>query len=155
MARFDVARNLRVGVSAVACFAAMTTSALAFPGVSGRDPAETLASRLTGKTVFLDPGHQGSADGQDLARQVDDGRGGTKECQTTGMTSVNGVPEHTINWNVTQLVKRSLELLGARVVLSRNDDTGWGGCIDERARAANASGAAVAVSIHADSAPGR
>ena len=39
------------------------------------------------------------------------------------------------------------------MVLSRNDDTGWGGCIDERARAANASGADLAVSIHADSAP--
>ncbi|HEY5857581.1 MAG TPA: N-acetylmuramoyl-L-alanine amidase [Aldersonia sp.] len=131
----------------------MIAYTLSFPGAAAATPAETLASRLAGKTVFLDPGHQGSADGQDLARQVDDGRGGTKECQTTGMTSVNGVGEHTINWNVTQLVKRSLELLGARVVLSRNDDAGWGGCIDERARAANSSGADVAVSIHADSAP--
>lgn len=69
------------------------------------------------------------------------------------MTTVNGVAEHTINWNVAQLVKTSLESLGARVVLSRQDDSGWGGCIDERAAAANASGAAVAVSIHADGAP--
>ncbi len=69
------------------------------------------------------------------------------------MSTINGVPEHTINWNVSQMVRTALEGLGARVVLSRQDDTGWGGCIDERANAATHSGAAVAVSIHADSAP--
>ncbi|MBF6436344.1 N-acetylmuramoyl-L-alanine amidase [Nocardia cyriacigeorgica] len=112
-----------------------------------------MATKLAGRTVFLDPGHQGPNHTENLARQVSDGRGGTKDCQTTGMTTVNGVAEHTINWNVAQLVKTSLESLGARVVLSRQDDSGWGGCIDERAAAANASGAAVAVSIHADGAP--
>ncbi|WP_425302022.1 N-acetylmuramoyl-L-alanine amidase [Nocardia cyriacigeorgica] len=112
-----------------------------------------MATKLAGRTVFLDPGHQGPNHTENLSRQVSDGRGGTKDCQTTGMTTVNGVAEHTINWNVAQLVKTSLESLGARVVLSRQDDSGWGGCIDERAAAANASGAAVAVSIHADGAP--
>lgn len=37
------------------------------------------------------------------------------------------------------------------MVLSRPDDTGWGGCVDKRAAAASRSGAAVAVSLHADS----
>ncbi|MGB3698849.1 MAG: N-acetylmuramoyl-L-alanine amidase [Gordonia sp. (in: high G+C Gram-positive bacteria)] len=106
---------------------------------------------LTGKTVFLDPGHQGSAAGHDLAKQVDDGRGGKKDCQTTGATAVTGKAEHTINWDVAQLVKAALESKGARVVMSRNDDTGWGGCVDERAAAASNSGADLAVSIHADS----
>ncbi|MFI9633104.1 N-acetylmuramoyl-L-alanine amidase [Nocardia sp. NPDC051929] len=112
-----------------------------------------MSKKLAGKTVFLDPGHQGSNHSQDLARQVSDGRGGTKDCQTTGMTTMNGVPEHTITWNVAQVVKTSLETLGAHVVLSRQDDMNWGGCVDERARAASQSGADVAVSIHADSAP--
>ncbi|WP_338892930.1 N-acetylmuramoyl-L-alanine amidase [Rhodococcus sovatensis] len=112
---------------------------------------ESSGSELSGKTVFLDPGHQGTGHSQDLGRQVDDGRGGTKDCQTTGMTTVGGVPEHTITWNVSQLVKSSLESLGATVVTSRADDSGWGGCVDERARAASESGADVAVSIHADS----
>ncbi|WP_369801719.1 N-acetylmuramoyl-L-alanine amidase [Nocardia sp. BMG51109] len=112
-----------------------------------------MSSKLVGKTVFLDPGHQGGDHAEDVARPVSDGRGGTKECQTTGMTTVNGVPEHTITWNVSQLVKQSLEAMGARVVLSRQDDAGWGGCVDERAAAANRSGADVAVSIHADGAP--
>lgn len=112
---------------------------------------ESSGSELSGKTVFLDPGHQGTGHSRDLGRQVDDGRGGTKDCQTTGMTTVGGVPEHTITWNVSQLVKSSLESLGATVVTSRADDSGWGGCVDERARAASESGADVAVSIHADS----
>ncbi|MGW5438804.1 N-acetylmuramoyl-L-alanine amidase [Nocardia asteroides] len=123
------------------------------PGPAVATPEPAASDQLAGTTVFLDPGHQGSAHSEDLNRQVDNGRGGTKACQTTGMTSLGGIPEHTINWDVTQLVKASLQALGAQVVLSRADDTGWGGCVDDRARAANRSGAAVAVSIHADSAP--
>ncbi|SEC21913.1 N-acetylmuramoyl-L-alanine amidase [Rhodococcus koreensis] len=119
--------------------------------VSAEPAATATGTELSGMTVFLDPGHQGSSEGHDLAQQVNDGRGNTKDCQTSGMTSLGGVPEHTINWNVTQLVKSSLESLGAKVVLSRQDDTGWGGCIDERARAASESNADLAVSIHADS----
>ncbi|MFC8527100.1 N-acetylmuramoyl-L-alanine amidase [Nocardia sp. NPDC057227] len=129
----------------------LTASAFALaPAAVQAQPAN---NELAGRTVFLDPGHQGSEHAEDLSRQVDNGRGGTKPCQTTGMTTINGVPEHTVNWEVTQLVKSSLESLGARVVLSRADDTGWGACVDERAAAANRSGAAIAVSIHADGAP--
>lgn len=112
---------------------------------------EDVKQILAGRTVFLDPGHQGTSHTEDLSRQVPDGRGGTKDCQTTGATSKNGVPEHTINWDVANLVKASIEDLGGKVVLSRADDTGWGGCIDERAKAANESGADLAVSIHSDS----
>lgn len=129
----------------------LTASAFALAPAAQAQPAPN--DELAGRTVFLDPGHQGGEHAEDLNRQVDNGRGGTKPCQTTGMTTVNGVPEHTVNWAVTQLVKSSLESLGARVVLSRADDTGWGGCVDERAAAANRSGAAVAVSIHADGGP--
>ncbi|MEU4341588.1 N-acetylmuramoyl-L-alanine amidase, partial [Nocardia sp. NPDC023852] len=139
--------------TAVTAAVTMTLSGL-LPIIAQAAPAAPdITNKLAGKTVFLDPGHQGPNHSEDLARQVSDGRGGTKDCQTTGMTTMNGIPEHTINWNVAQLVKASLESLGARVVLSRQDDTGWAGCIDERARAANESGADVAVSIHADSAP--
>ena len=129
-------------------------SFVAMPATSHADPAAPdMSDKLVGKTIFLDPGHQGTNHSENLSRPVDDGRGGTKECQTTGMTSMNGVPEHTINWKVSELVKTSLESLGAKVVLSRADDSGWGGCVDERAKAANASGANLAVSIHADGAP--
>ncbi|KJV00761.1 MULTISPECIES: N-acetylmuramoyl-L-alanine amidase [Nocardiaceae] len=134
-----------VGAPVSADPSAPATAPSATPGTA------SAGRELTGKTVFLDPGHQGTAHSENLQRQVDDGRGGTKDCQTTGMTTVDGVPEHTINWKVSELVRSSLESLGATVKTSRVDDTGWGGCVDDRARAASASGADVAVSIHADS----
>lgn len=136
----------RVQVLTVAAAGLLAAGLLAAPA-----QAAPAAGALTGRTVFLDPGHQGSAPADRLTAQVPDGRGGTKDCQTTGATAVNGAKEHTINWNVAQLVKAALESEGAKVVMSRNDDTGWGGCVNERAAAASSSGADVAVSLHADS----
>lgn len=137
-------------VTSAATCAGLVPVASAAPAAPAQAPSN-LSTKLAGRTVFLDPGHQGS--GTDLSRPVNNGYGGTKACQTTGMTALGGMPEHTINWKVANLVKQSLEMLGARVVLSRQDDTGWGGCVDERAAAANRSGADVAISIHADGAP--
>ncbi|MFE9323076.1 N-acetylmuramoyl-L-alanine amidase [Nocardia sp. NPDC052278] len=137
---------------AVTAAVVVTLSGLA-PAAIADPAAPDMSTKLAGKTIFLDPGHQGPNHAENLATQVSNGRGGTKDCQTTGMTTVNGVPEHTINWKVADLVRAALQDLGAKVVLSRQDDSGWGGCVDERARAANASGADVAVSIHADGAP--
>ncbi len=138
------------GLAATTALAVALLPATAFAAPQ-TDAAEEVPTPLTGMTVFLDPGHQGTGHSEDLSRQVPDGRGGTKDCQTSGMTTVGGVAEHTITWDVSQLVKAGLEKLGATVQLSRQDDTGWGGCVDERARAANESGADLAVSIHADS----
>jgi N-acetylmuramoyl-L-alanine amidase len=138
------------------CITALVAAALGAalsPVPSVAAPTPDIAGRLAGRVVFLDPGHQGGGTPAQLNRLVDNGRGGVKPCQTTGMTALGGMPEHTITWRVAQYVKTSLESLGAKVVLSRPDDTGWGGCITDRARAANASGADIAVSIHADGAP--
>ena len=41
------------------------------------------APALTGRTVFLDPGHSG-ANYASIGGQVPTGRGGVKDCQTTG-----------------------------------------------------------------------
>lgn len=144
---------IKAGLCSTVSAAVVVSLSGLVPVTAHATPEPATGDKLAGRTVFLDPGHQGSAHSENLARQVDNGRGGTKDCQTTGTTSLNGVPEHTINWEVAQLVKASLQALGAQVVLSRADDAGWGGCVDDRARAANESGAAVAVSIHADSAP--
>ncbi|TFI44212.1 N-acetylmuramoyl-L-alanine amidase [Rhodococcus sp. 1R11] len=140
-----------LGAGVLVCAPASADPSTPATTPSATPGTESAGKELTGKTVFLDPGHQGTAHSENLQRQVDDGRGGTKDCQTTGMTTVDGVPEHTINWKVSELVRSSLESLGATVKTSRVDDTGWGGCVDDRARAAGASGADVAVSIHADS----
>ncbi|MFC6011047.1 N-acetylmuramoyl-L-alanine amidase [Nocardia lasii] len=143
---------IRTGICATLSAAVVVSLSGLVPVTAHAAPEPATSDQLAGKTIFLDPGHQGSGHTEDLNRPVDNGRGGTKACQTTGMTSLNGIPEHTINWDVAQLVKASLQALGAQVVLSRADDVGWGGCVDDRARAANESGADVAVSIHADSA---
>ena len=137
---------------AIAAASLMATTSLVL-GVMTPQAAAVPATpkALAGKTVFLDPGHQGSAAGHDLNKQVPDGRGGKKACQTTGATAVTGKAEHTIVWDVSQLVKAALESQGARVLLSRNDDKGWGGCVDERVEAANRAKADVVVSLHADS----
>ncbi|ALG85461.1 N-acetylmuramoyl-L-alanine amidase [Gordonia phthalatica] len=146
MAALRTRRRVMIASSLLA--SAATAGALLVAAPSDAAPK---TGELAGKTVFLDPGHQGSAAGHQLNKQVNDGRGGKKDCQTTGATAIGGKAEHTITWEVSQLVKAALESKGARVLMSRKDDTGWGGCVDERAEAASRSGADLAVSIHADS----
>jgi N-acetylmuramoyl-L-alanine amidase len=51
---------------------------------------------------------------------------------------------------VTLRVRDALIARGVQVVLTRNDDTGVGPCVDERAEIGNRAGAAAVVSIHAD-----
>lgn len=104
--------------------------------------------------VVLDPGHNGgNADAADeIAREVPDGRGGTKPCNTTGTATVDGYPEHAFTWDVAARVTRLLEARGVAVRSTRPDDTGVGPCVDRRAAIANAAGAALTVSIHADGA---
>ncbi|QDQ99475.1 N-acetylmuramoyl-L-alanine amidase family protein [Tomitella fengzijianii] len=129
--------------------AGVTAAAFVVPATSAAAD-DVSDDALAGKTVFLDPGHQESAAGHDMSKQVDDGYGGTKNCQTSGMTALGGTPEYAITYNVAEIVKGALQQLGADVVMSRGA-TGWGGCITDRADKANSSGADVAVSIHADS----
>ncbi|WP_040766865.1 Rv3717 family N-acetylmuramoyl-L-alanine amidase [Tsukamurella sp. 1534] len=133
--------------------AAPTSLSLSEPGLVN-NAAPLAAGSLTGKKIFLDPGHNGANDGS-LSRQVPTGRGGTKDCQTTGTTGVNGLAEHTFNYAVAYQLYQVLTGAGAQVMMSRNDDKSVGSCVDARAEAANKWGADAAVSIHADgSAPG-
>ncbi|WP_040338594.1 N-acetylmuramoyl-L-alanine amidase [Candidatus Blastococcus massiliensis] len=129
------------------------------PGTPSASPSTTPAPPpppLAGRTVVLDPGHNrdnGRHPGQ-INRQVDAG-GFAKACNTTGTATNSGVPEATVNWELAQEVRVRLEALGARVVLTRQEDAGWGPCIDERAAVANREGAALLLSLHADGvAPG-
>lgn len=110
------------------------------------------APSIAGMAVFLDPGHSGANDAS-ITRQVPNGRGGTKDCQTTGTATADGYPEHSFNWAVVQQIRAALDQLGARTELSRSDDSGVGPCVDQRAAAANAMHPDVIVSIHADSGP--
>jgi N-acetylmuramoyl-L-alanine amidase len=59
---------------------------------------------VAGMSVFLDAGHNGANDAS-IARQVHDGRGRTKECQTTGAQTADGYPEHSFNWDVALRIR--------------------------------------------------
>jgi N-acetylmuramoyl-L-alanine amidase len=67
-------------------------------------PNAAAAAGIAGMIVFLDPGHNGANDAS-INRQVPTGRGGTKECQTTGTTTGGGFPEHTFNWDVVLQIR--------------------------------------------------
>ena len=107
---------------------------------------------VAGMIVFLDPGHNGANDAS-MTRQVPTGRGGTKDCQTTGTSTDNGFPEHTFNWDTVLLIRQELTQLGVRTAMSRGNDDQVAACVDERAAAANALQPNAIVSIHADGGP--
>jgi N-acetylmuramoyl-L-alanine amidase len=129
--------------------AAVLAAATLCPEVA---PVAVATGDIAGTTVVLDAGHNGANDGS-LTRQVPTGRGGTKDCQTTGTATDDGYPEHTFNWDVVQRVRAGLEQLGVHTVLTRTDDASVGPCVDQRAATANAAAPAAIVSIHADGGP--
>jgi N-acetylmuramoyl-L-alanine amidase len=110
------------------------------------------AASLAGMAVFLDPGHNGVYDSS-ITRQVPNGRGGTKQCNTTGTATNDGHSEHAFNWDVTLRIRDALNQMGARTELSRDDDNSVGPCVDQRAAMANAMHPDAIVSIHADGGP--
>ena len=115
-------------------------------------PDALAAPNVAGRIVFLDPGHNGANDASNN-RQVPTGRGGTKDCQTSGTTTGSGFAEHTFNWEVVLLIRQALTQLGVRTAMSRGDDNALGPCVDERAAMANALNPDAIVSIHADGGP--
>jgi N-acetylmuramoyl-L-alanine amidase len=110
------------------------------------------ASGIAGSIVFLDPGHNGANDAS-INKQVPTGRGGTKECQTTGTSTDAGFPEHSFNWDVVLRIRQELDQLGVQTAMSRGDDNALGPCVDQRAAMANALRPDAIVSIHADGGP--
>jgi N-acetylmuramoyl-L-alanine amidase len=87
-----------------------------------------------------------------IGRQVPDGAGGTKACNTTGTQTDAGYPEHAFTWDVALRTRVLLQRAGITVVLTRPDDTGVGPCVDARAAVAGRAGAAAFVGIHGDGA---
>ena len=109
---------------------------------------------LEGKTISVDPGHNGgnASDPEAINRLVPAGANGTtKPCNTAGTETDDGsLTEAQFNWDVAQDLVPRLEALGAKVVLTRHDNNGVGPCVNERAEIANHAHADVALSIHAD-----
>ncbi|OLT45402.1 N-acetylmuramoyl-L-alanine amidase [Saccharomonospora sp. CUA-673] len=101
---------------------------------------------------MLDPGHNGAnAEHLDeIERRVPNGRGEHKQCNSTGTSTDDGYGEHAFNFAVAEQVRERLTARGVRVELTREDDEGYGPCVDERAAIGNRAGADAVVSIHAD-----
>lgn len=118
-------------------------------GASGTDDAshEPPHASLTGRTIAVDPGHNGAngANPSAVNARVPDGRGGTKACNTVGASSDDGYPEHRFTWELAQAVETALTQAGADVILSRDSDAGVGPCVDERGTFADEADAMVSL----------
>jgi N-acetylmuramoyl-L-alanine amidase len=112
--------------------ASATTSSDNFEGCTCSTDAPAAA---TGKTVLLDPGHAGGTPSVETVSGI----------ETIENSGADG--ERQSMWDTAQIIKTKLEHDGYKVVLTKNsvDDTaGFKTKIDR----ANASGAAIAVSMH-------
>ncbi|TDE90055.1 N-acetylmuramoyl-L-alanine amidase [Occultella glacieicola] len=114
--------------------------------------AHTTRTPLLGWTIGLDPGHNGGNASHvlEINEQVPDGRGGWKQCNTTGTTALSGYAEHEFNFDVAVRTRAALEDLGATVVMTRESDDGVGPCVDVRGRFAEDNDVDLMLSIHAD-----
>lgn len=113
---------------------------------------ELAAKPLAGKTVVIDPGHNGgnAAHPDTINKQVPAG-GFKKACDTTGTATTDGdLTEHAFNWDLAERLRKLLERDGAKVVLTRENDRDVGPCINRRASIGNRARADVAISLHAD-----
>lgn len=133
---------LAAGVAGVICGAGLCATAAA-------------SGPLAGRTIVLDPGHNGENAGAPsvINRHVPIGGGQTKPCNTTGTSTNSGYSEAAYAWDVAVRARRVLRRRGAQVVLTRNDNRSVGPCVNERARIANRARADATVSIHADGGP--
>lgn len=143
-------------VIAVAVIVAATTAAFAAGGAAHpASVAEAAAKPLAGKTIVIDPGHNGgnAAHPDRINKQVPAG-GFKKACDTTGTATNDGkLTEHGFNWDLAERLRKLLERDGAKVVMTRKNDRGVGPCINRRASIGNRAKADVAISLHADGAP--
>jgi N-acetylmuramoyl-L-alanine amidase len=111
---------------------------------------------VAGKVIVVDPGHNGGnvREPKLMASPVPMGTG-TKACDTTGTETDSGYQESAFTWDVSVRLAALLRSAGAKVIMTRDNDTGVGPCVDERAAIGNDNHAAVAISIHGDGAPAR
>ncbi|HEY3921867.1 MAG TPA: N-acetylmuramoyl-L-alanine amidase, partial [Gaiellaceae bacterium] len=109
---------------------------------------------LLGKTIAVDPGHNGAnwAHPSEINRLVNAG-GFEKACDTTGTATADGISEAFYNWDVAVRLVRILRYQGAHVVLTRKSNNGVGPCVNVRAEIGNRAHANAAISIHADGGP--
>ena len=109
---------------------------------------------LNGHIIVVDAGHNGGnyQHGNDIARPIFIGTQ-NRNCDTTGTSTYDGYTEAAYNLDVALRLRDVLSAAGAKVVMVRIMNDGWGPCIDERAYIGNRAGAEAGISIHADGGP--
>jgi N-acetylmuramoyl-L-alanine amidase len=118
-------------------------------------PAQAAAALpLAGKTVGIDPGHDGGNfnDPAFINTLIWNGRA-PETCDTTGTQTAGGYTEAQFNFNVATYLRADLLAAGARVVMTRHSNQGVGPCVTTRAQIINRARADVAIDIHADGGP--
>ncbi|MDR1711819.1 MAG: N-acetylmuramoyl-L-alanine amidase [Propionibacteriaceae bacterium] len=104
---------------------------------------------LAGRVIVVDPGHNKIYNKKNRVK-VPAGNGKKKACNSSGTATNDGWPEHTYNWLQANALADELRELGAKVVLTRENDSGQGPCVNLRAQVANDNDADLIISIHAD-----
>ena len=128
-------------------------------GTSGLRPAprptpSPATLPLSGRTVVIDPGHNGgNASNPAFINTPVPAGGFDKPCDTTGTETDDGYPEYAFTLDVAERAQTLLQRLGARVVLTRTSSNGAGPCVNVRAAIGNDARADAASSIHADGGP--
>ncbi|TYB45657.1 N-acetylmuramoyl-L-alanine amidase [Actinomadura chibensis] len=158
---FGAAVLLCAGTALAACggggnggsSSAPTTATSTVPPTALSGTPTGASPSLSGKTIVIDPGHNGgnAAHPEVIDKQVFIGNG-YKPCNTTGTSTEQGYSEHAFTWDVANRLAAVLRARGAKVTLTRRNDTGVGPCVTTRAEIANRLRADAVVSIHADGA---
>jgi len=133
---------------------APATTAGARPPTSQPADPGSAATALAGRTIGIDPGHNGgnAADPSFINSIIWNGRE-NETCDTTGTQTDGGYTEASFNWNVARYLQADLRRAGAQVVMTRHSNRGVGPCVTSRAHIINRAGASVALDIHADGGP--
>ena len=146
----------RVGQPGAGAAAAATPQSATPRAASSRAAAQQAAAAkpLAGKTVGIDPGHNGrNADDPGYINQLVWNGRAAETCDTTGTESDGGYTEARFNFNVARYLQADLRRDGARVVLTRHSNDGVGPCVNRRAQILNRGHSSVAIDIHADGGP--
>jgi N-acetylmuramoyl-L-alanine amidase len=129
-------------------------STAAVPTQAPRPSASSQSGRLAGKVIVIDPGHNGgNASHPAIINKLVNVLTERKPCNTTGTATDDGYSEHAFNWDVATRLVKILRAQGAKVVLTRPNDTGVGPCVTKRAEIGNAAHANAVLAIHGDGAP--
>jgi N-acetylmuramoyl-L-alanine amidase len=131
-----------------------TTETVSPATVPAPVPVRARPLSLSGRTIVIDPGHNGGnySHSAEISRPIFIGTQ-TRACDTTGTATDDGYTEAAYNLDVAVRLQQVLQAVGAHVVMTRTTNDGWGPCIDERAAIGNRAAADAAISIHADGGP--